>query len=124
MTQARLQTGARGEQLATDYLVHHGYRILERNFRTARGELDIVAFDGARIVFVEVKTKVKSGVEINPLLSIGPRKRLQVRRMARRWLSERRDRPYASELRCDAIGIVVAADDGRLLTLEHIEGAF
>lgn len=123
MTQQRLKLGARGEQLACDHLVAAGFRILDRNYRSGRGELDIVAFDGARIVFVEVKTKSRTGAELNPMFSIGPRKRLQVRRIASRWLSERQDRPYARELRCDAIGVVLSPD-GELLKLEHIPGAF
>ena len=48
-------TGDRGEALAADFLRESGYRILERNFRTKRGEIDIIAAQGDCIVFVEVK---------------------------------------------------------------------
>jgi putative endonuclease len=124
MTRATSQLGATGEQIAADHLTTHGFRILDRNYRTRHGELDIVAFDGTRIVFVEVKTKAHSGVELNPLLSIGPRKQLQVRHMAHRWLADRRDRPYARELRFDAIGIVIDAVSAEVCHFEHIPGAF
>ena len=48
-------TGSQGEKLATEYLKKNGYRILERNFRSGRNEIDIVAADKGVIVFVEVK---------------------------------------------------------------------
>lgn len=51
------QVGQKGEELATDFLIHLGYQIIERNFRTRFGELDIIAIDGDTLVFVEVKTK-------------------------------------------------------------------
>jgi putative endonuclease len=124
MTHASSQLGAAGEQLAADHLIQHGFQILERNYRTPRGELDIIAFDGTTIVFVEVKTKAHTGAEINPLLSVGPRKQLQVRRMAQRWLAERRDRPYARELRFDAIGIVLNPSSGEIVKLDHVDHAF
>ena len=51
------------------------------------------------------------------------RKRAQVRKMAGRWLIERTDRPYADTLRFDAIGVTFDRA-GRLVSLEHLEGAF
>ena len=49
--------GKRGEDLATEYLMKKGYKILERNFRAGKCEIDIVAKDGQKLVFVEVKTR-------------------------------------------------------------------
>ena len=46
-----------GEELASEYLKDIGYKILNRNFKTKLGEIDIIAKDGNRIVFVEVKSK-------------------------------------------------------------------
>ena len=48
--------GRLGEQSAVDYLIRSGYQVLVRNFRTRRGEIDIVAVDGTTLVFVEVKS--------------------------------------------------------------------
>ena len=53
---SHLELGKRGEQLAVGHLRRKGYRILDRNFHTRRGEIDIVAMQGNQIVFVEVKT--------------------------------------------------------------------
>lgn len=126
----RAGLGAAGEQLAADHLVRRGFEIVERNFRTRWGELDIVAVNDRTLVFCEVKTRVvrprASGTDPvgrDPLESVHLRKQARVRRMAARWLNERRDRPRADELRFDAIGIVVDAT-GALLRLDHLEGAF
>jgi putative endonuclease len=119
----RRQLGDTGEQLAAEHLNRRGFQILDRNFRTRWGELDIVACDGRTIVFCEVKTRVASRAGRDPLESVHPRKRAQVRRMAGRWLAERNDRPRANDLRFDAIGITLGTD-GRLLRLDHLEAAF
>lgn len=119
----RLRLGARGEQLAAEHLARRGFQILERNFRTRWGELDLVAHGSDTIVFVEVKTRVSSGGRRDPLESIHAHKQAQVRRIAGRWLAERPARPRARDLRFDAIGITLA-EDGRLLRLDHLEGAF
>ena len=120
-TDLRRDRGALGERLAVEHLERRGYRIVDRNFRTRHGELDIVATDGACIVFVEVKTRrAGSG---RPWDSLHEHKRAQVRRMAAAFLSDVSDRPYSADLRFDAIGVVLAAD-GSLVELEHLEGAF
>jgi putative endonuclease len=49
------EKGRRGEQTAETYLVEHGYTIIERNFRTKAGEIDIIAETEDSIVFIEVK---------------------------------------------------------------------
>jgi len=120
---ARRSLGERGEQLAAEHLDQRGFRILERNYRTRWGELDIVAFDGRTLAFCEVKTRRLPPADVSPLYAVGPRKRLQVRRMARSWLSDRAPRPYAELVRFDAIGVVFD-DAGGLVGIEHLEGAF
>lgn len=119
----RRALGAAGEQLAAEHLERLGFVVIERNFRTRWGELDIVACDGTTLVFCEVKSRRASGSGAVPLDSVHARKRLQVRRMAGRWLTERADRPRVPNLRFDAIGITLDAR-GRLLALDHVEGAF
>ena len=117
------QLGALGERLAGDHLVRRGFRIVERNFRTRFGELDIVAFDGRVLAFCEVKTRRMRPGQVSPFDAIRALKRTQVRRMAAVWLNARSDRPYAQELRFDAIGVTFDLS-GRLLSIEHLEGAF
>lgn len=52
-----LEIGKRGEQLALQFLLSKGFRILETNWRYKRLEVDIIAMDGSVLVFVEVKTR-------------------------------------------------------------------
>jgi putative endonuclease len=133
--------GAKGERLAAQHLEARGFEVIARNFRTRFGELDLVARDERFLVFCEVKTRAARGVpapgcapgagglpgRVNPLgpfASIGPRKQRQVRAIAREWLAQgvlEGARP--PEIRFDAIGISFDTR-GRLLALEHLEGAF
>jgi len=123
----RRQHGELGEKIAEEHLRHRGYRILARNFRTRFGELDLIAVDHRTLVFCEVKTRLSGsrGGPDGPLDAIGPRKRDRLRRMARQWLAETAaaDRPRPDDLRFDAIGVILTPA-GRLLALEHVEGAF
>lgn len=57
MLNRQQQFGKRSERLAAEYLKRKGYRILETNYRSAVGEIDIIASDEGTIVFVEVKSR-------------------------------------------------------------------
>ena len=69
MGRERKETGNIGEKFAASYLRKRGYRILERNYRTIFGEIDIVAKLAGIVVFVEVKTRATSSFG-PPYLSI------------------------------------------------------
>ncbi len=117
----RHRLGRLGEDLAAEHLQRRGFALIARNHRTRFGELDLIGFDGRTLVFAEVKTRrAGSG---SPWDALGDSKRRQVRTMARAWLADHPDRPRAAELRFDAIGVVVDAR-GRLVCLDHLEGAF
>jgi putative endonuclease len=125
----RRRLGARGEELAARHLEARGYQVVERNFRTRYGELDVVARDARFLVFCEVKTRIvrdRAGADdvLGPFAAIGLRKQRQVRAMAREWLTQSGlEGPRPPGLRFDAIGISFDAT-GRLLALEHLEAAF
>ena len=119
---ARHQLGHLGEQLAAEHLQRLGFDVLDRNYRTRHGELDLVAFDGETLVFCEVKTR-RARRRGAPWDSLNDRKCTRVRRMGASWLTERPGRPYARELRFDAIRVSFDAT-GRLISLDHLEGAF
>ena len=122
-TDARHRLGQLGEQLAAEHLVRRGLRIVERNYRSRWGELDIIAYDGRTLVFCEVKTRRLATADEHPFDAIRPRKRARLRRLAENWLHERRDRPYADSVRFDAIGVTFDRA-GRLTRIDHLEGAF
>jgi putative endonuclease len=112
-----------GERLAAEHLVRRGFEIVERNYRTRWGELDIVAFDGQTLAFCEVKTRRLLGAQTSPFEAVRERKQARVRKMAASWLIERIDRPHADLLRFDAIAVVFDRA-GELVAIEHLEGAF
>jgi putative endonuclease len=119
----RQRLGRQGEQLAAEHLERLGFTILERNYRSRWGELDLVAFDGHTLVFCEVKTRRRGRFGAPALEAVHPRKRAQVRRMAGSWLSDRPTHPRAGTLRFDAIGVTYDLA-GRLVSLEHLEAAW
>ena len=126
----RPELGRLGERLAERHLTKTGYRVLDRNYRTREGEIDLIAFGGGTLVFCEVKTLAapsgRARGPTSPFETIHPRKRRQVRRMAGAWLAERRaagKSPRYRDIRFDAIGVVLSAS-GRVLSLEHLAEAF
>jgi putative endonuclease len=121
-TDLRHRLGRHGERLATEHLVRLGYDIVERNYRTRWGELDIVAFDGTTLAFCEVKTR-RLSTRSGPFDSLRPAQRHRLRKMAGAWLSNHPRRPHPDLIRFDAIGVTIDAT-GKLVSLEHLEGAF
>jgi putative endonuclease len=122
--------GRLGEDLAAEHLNRLGFWTLARNVRTRHGEIDLISFDGRVLVFAETKTRQVSsrgqGVrpEQEPLPWLRPRQRARLRRLATAWLSDKQHaRPYAPTIRFDAIGVIID-ERGRLLRLDHIEGAW
>jgi len=112
--------GRRGERVAEKWLKRHGYRILERNLKIGRDEIDLLAIDpdGMTLVLVEVKTA--SAAEPDPIEHINHDKQHHITRLAAQLKKrpEYADRP----LRFDAIGIVWPA--GEKPQVRHYEGAF
>src|SRR5438067_5970792 len=107
----RRARGIAGEDAAARMLSALGYELLVRNFRTRYGELDIVAVDGDCLVFCEVRTRLGRDHLDAALESIGPGKRLQLRKMAKEWFRlSARERPRTRWTRFDAIAVALSAD--------------
>jgi putative endonuclease len=101
-----------------------GYEIVERNFRTKYGELDIIAVDAETLVFCEVRARVGQNAIAYALESIGPGKRMQLRKMAREWFRlSAAERPATRGIRFDAVAVAMTAN-GRPLSIEHVRDAF
>ena len=81
-----VERGGRAERIAVRELERLGYRILERNFRCHAGELDVVAFDGATLVFVEIRSR-RTDRHGSALEAVGRAKQLQVSRVAAIYLA-------------------------------------
>lgn len=123
------EIGKRGEEIAAEYLRGHGYRVIERNYRTRFGEIDLILegpstnFRSSRLVFVEVKLKVgeKFG---SPEEMITKSKIQQVRRTAERYLLENSQmKEKFSKYQIDAVCIVTGGKDSidRISHYENIE---
>jgi putative endonuclease len=119
----RHQLGRLGERLAAQHLERRGFAVIERNYQTRWGEIDIVAFDGQTLAFCEVKTRRLAPDGGSPFEAIRSDKRLRVRKMGGAWLRVKHDRPYAEIVRYDAIGVTFDLS-GRLVSIEHLEDAF
>lgn len=105
MTIKSLFFGKRSEEIAAQYLCSKGYRILERNYRTPRGELDIIAQDGDVLVFVEVKAR--RGVQFGePQWAVDERKRQHLIKASLFYLSRKKIQD-----RCCRFDIVVVRED-------------
>lgn len=89
MSFARINTGKRGEDLALRYLKKQGYRIIERNFKTRQGEIDIIACDNDCISFVEVRSRSADNLGL-PEDSIDRRKQKQIAKVALAYIKRRR----------------------------------
>ncbi len=83
----RKKIGALGEQIAANYLNNKGYMLVEANFRTSHGEIDLVVKKGRALHCVEVKSRGPTGID--PLEQLTNRKRQQMIYMARAYLSSR-----------------------------------
>ena len=109
----------RGEQLAADHLLGSGWTILERNWRCAAGEIDIVAVEPGRaptVVFCEVKCRTGLGFGA-PLEAITRAKLGKLRDLALHWLRAQ-DRPVPS-FRIDAIGVLLGPQGP---SITHLKG--
>ena len=113
-----IEVGAQGESLACAYLEQHSYEIVERNWRCALGEIDIIAIDpDGVLVFCEVKCRSGEGFG-SPLEAITYAKVRKLRQLVGHYLATHPSHPQ--QIRLDALGIV--ARRGYAPVFTHIEG--
>jgi putative endonuclease len=113
----RQRLGRRGEALARRHLQSRGYVVLEANYRTRNGEIDLVAEKDGGIVFVEVRTRA-SGRFGPPEESVTPEKREHLVAAAQQYLQDRdaADRDW----RIDLVAVEVGPG-GRVARLDILE---
>ncbi len=111
------ELGRRGEDLAVDFLERAGYEILDRNWRSATGEIDIVARAGAVTAIVEVKTRSGTGSG-HPFEAVTFHKLRRLRSLAAEWSAS--TGRSAATLRIDVVGVV--APPGAPAVVEHLTG--
>jgi len=112
-------TGRRGEEIAATWLAGLGFRLLARNWRAGRAEIDIVAAEGETVVFVEVKTR-RLGPGGRPAEAVDRRKRRTLARAAGAWIAAHPR--TGSAFRFDVVEVTLAAGGPPLV--EHWPDAF
>ncbi len=118
MSNGRIDLGKWGESVAALHLEAKGYQIQARNWRCARGEIDIVAIDGDELAFVEVKTR-KGRILGTPEEGLTVKKGRKLIELAQTYLSEK---DVDADWRIDLVAIELDKS-GKLLRCEHITGA-
>ncbi len=115
----RRRRGQQGEQIAAEFLQQQGYLIQERNYRSRRGEIDIIAWDGGTLVFIEVKSKTHTVFGF-PAEMVDQRKQQTLVRVAMHYVRQQK-LPHTA-LRFDVVAILVRPD--AMPDVIHIPAAF
>jgi len=114
---AKDAVGRYGEDVAAAHVVGRGWDVLDRNWRTRDGELDLVALDGDELVVIEVKTR-RSIVFGYPAEAVTPRKLARVRRLGAQWLAAHDVHPRS--VRVDVIAVLLPASGAA--EIDHLVG--
>ncbi|MBL7817481.1 MAG: YraN family protein [Saprospiraceae bacterium] len=111
------EIGQKGEQAAAEFLEQKGYRILHRNWRYRRTELDIVAMSTRTMVFVEVKTRSDYTFSV-PETAVDSKKQHRITQAAIAYMTESR---HEGAIRFDILSVVLRGDN---FYIDHYEDAF
>lgn len=115
----RNSLGAMGERLVTRYFEQRGAAVLDRNWRCAEGELDLVVREPSGVV-VAVEVKSRRGLGFGaPVEAVTWRKQARLRRLLAAWLREH-PQQGAGALRIDVVGVLVLP--GQPVQLRHVTG--
>lgn len=116
----RKEIGQVGEDQATYYLQEKGYQIIERNWRSRLGELDIIALEQNELIIVEVRTTTQTRFGFG-YQSVDIRKQQKVRRLAVQYAQHKKLTHL--NIRCDVISVLWDQKQNQF-QLDHIHGAF
>jgi putative endonuclease len=108
--------GSWGEDVAVAHLQAIGMQVIDRRWRCAVGEIDIVARHGAALVVIEVKTRSGLGFG-SPVESVTRVKVARLRRLAAAWLSAHEE--HATDVRLDVVGVLRCRGT---VCVEHLQG--
>lgn len=112
-------SGKRAEDLACQYLHQRGLQVIERNYNTRYGEIDLVMQDRDTTVFVEVRYRRQTGV-VDPLSSIDPRKQRKLTRTAQCYLQQQQQHALVPA----RFDVVAVTEQGTQFHIEWIKNAF
>ena len=113
-----LEIGKKGEELATSFLIHSGFKILENNWRYKKLEVDIIGMDGPVLVFVEVKTRT-SDYFGQPEEFVDKKKEKHLARAASEYMALIR---HDWAIRFDVVAVLIKNEND--WEIKHIKDAF
>lgn len=116
---SNIRLGIFGEQAASQHLSEKGMRLLTRNYRTPRGEIDLIFRDRDCLVFVEVKTR-SEGARTRPADAVDVRKQQRISRAAETYL--RRINAPRTVWRFDVVEVLIEGE--RVSRIEHLKNVF
>jgi putative endonuclease len=119
MTNRRRNLGQAGEELAWRTLKRQGYKILERNYTTPLGEIDLIAQHRGVLVFVEVKTRQVQAFG-RAREAVSSRKQARLSRLAQYYLKQKRLGPR--EIRFDVVAITIQGQETQVEIIPHAFG--
>lgn len=112
-----IEKGLYGENLASKHLISKGYKIIDRNYRTKIGEIDIIAIKSRVIVFVEVKTRSSTKYGF-PYEAVNKKKQDRIIKSSFVYIKQNNIRDY--QIRYDIIEVYLHEDS----KINHIENVF
>ena len=121
MTEKRQKFGKAGEEAAVAFLKKKGYRIVQKNFKTAVGEIDIIAENDKAVIFIEVKTRF-GGQFGHPSLAVSPHKQKKLVQTEESFLV--RYKIKDRDMRFDVLSVTGSPDAPDSWNIEPIENAF
>jgi putative endonuclease len=117
--QTPFDLGKLGEKIALHFLEGNKYKVIGKNYRLFRGEIDIIAYDQKTLVFVEVKTRRSTNYGF-PEESVTSSKQQQIRKIAHGFLTK--NNLHDVECRFDVISL--SFDEKEECSIRHIKDAF
>lgn len=113
-----IERGKQAEEAAARFLAKQGYRVVAQNWRNKHLEVDLIAYDGDTLVFVEVKMRSSAAFGM-PYEAVSPAKQEKLCRAAERYIAEQQ---YEGEIRFDVVSILDAGQSAPNIRL--IKDAF
>jgi putative endonuclease len=113
--------GGRGEQLALQYMIKKGYRLLQSNYNAPCGEIDLILYNDVYLVFAEVRMRANKDYG-HPLETVTPAKQKKIRKTAEHFMQK--SKRQTLQPRIDVIAIDAPGGGHEEVSITHIENAF
>ena len=118
----RIEKGKQAEAAAFSYLEARGYQIIQRNYSTPLGEIDLIAEKDGVLIFTEVRSRQGTNYGL-PQETVNKRKQQKIRKVAALYIKQ--NRLWKCDCRFDVIGVVfISSQYDEIQSIEHIEDAF